>query len=64
LLEHVEEHLHHFLSHEGHRPGEYVHEVRQDVGVRSVVELLDVERVLFELDDGALVVVHIAVVGR
>ena len=62
LLEHIEEHFHYLLGHKRHRPGEYIHEVRQYVRVRSVVELLDVESVLFELDYGALVVVHVAVI--
>ena len=45
LFEDVQKHFDYFLSHKWERPGEDVHEVGQDVGVRSVVELLDVQGV-------------------
>ena len=64
LLEDVEEHFDDFLGDKRDAPGEDVHEVGEDVGVGRVVELLYIESVLLELDDGSLVVVHVAVVGR
>ena len=57
------EHLRDLFSHKRHRPGENIHEIRQQVGVLRVVELLDVESIVLELYEGALVVVDVAVVG-
>ena len=40
------EHLRALLDDEGHGPGEEVHEVRKQVRMRALDELLDVERVV------------------
>ena len=45
-LDEVIEHLRALLDDEGHGPGEEVHEVRKQVGMRTLDELLDVERVV------------------
>ena len=64
LLEDIIEHLDNLLGHERHRPREDVHEVRQNVRMGCVVELLYVEGVVLEFDDCSLVVVDVAIVGR
>ena len=62
LFEYVQQHLHDFLCHEGHGPGEHVQEVRQYVWVRRVIELLNVQRVLFELNYCPFVIIHVTIV--
>lgn len=57
------QHLSYLFGHEGDRPSEKIKEVGQQIGVRALHELLDVEGVADELDDSALVVVVVAVVG-
>ena len=48
-VEDVDQHLRHFLTHEGERPGEDVGEVSQPVGVGAAVELPDVDQVVLVL---------------
>lgn len=45
-LDQVVEHFSAFLDHEGDGPSEEVHEVRQQIGVRTFHELLNVERIV------------------
>lgn len=62
LLENIEEHLDYLFCYEGDGPGEYVHEIWQDIWVRCVVKLLNVKRVLFKFDYRTLVIINIAIV--
>lgn len=60
----MEEHLGHLLHQEGDRPGEQVQEIGQQIRVRALHELLDVQGVVDELYHRCLVLVVVAVVGR
>mmetsp|Transcript_99811 Transcript_99811/g.316835 ORF Transcript_99811/g.316835 Transcript_99811/m.316835 type:complete len:367 (-) Transcript_99811:660-1760(-) len=62
-LEDEVEHLRDLLDHEGDAPRENIHKVGQVVRVGHAVELQDVEGAVVKLEDSALVVVDIAVVG-
>lgn len=52
----------HFFNDKRYRPRKYIHKVWKNVGVGSVVKLLYVDFLTFELYDGAFVIVDIAVV--
>lgn len=65
LLQHVKKHLHNLLRYERHRPCEHIHEIRENVRMWRIIELLYVKGVLFELYDCSFVVVYVTVVwGR
>ena len=51
-----------FFCNKRNGPSEYIHKIRQKIRMLAVVELLDVESVLFEFNDCAFVIVDIAVI--
>jgi hypothetical protein len=66
----VVEYLCAFFDHEGDGPCKEVHEVGEEVGMRAVDELLDIETVIlksshsyFKFDDCAFVVVKVTIIG-
>ena len=64
LFEDVKQHLHHFLCDKRNWPSKYIHEVRQYIRMRSVIELLDIQRIWFKFYYCSFVVVDITVIRR
>ena len=52
-----------FLADEGERPGKYIHEIGQPVGVRRAVELPNIHHIILVLEYSGLVIVHIQIIG-
>lgn len=62
LHEHVEEDLDDLLAHEGQRPREDIHVVRQNERVLGVVVLLDLNLVVLKAKDSRFVIIYVAVI--
>lgn len=58
------QHFGYLFGDERDRPGEDVHEIRQQIRMLVLQKLLNIKSIVFEFDDGTLVIVEITVIGR
>jgi hypothetical protein len=56
------QHFSDLLGHKWNTPTENVHEIGKDIRMASIVKLLDVQSIIFKLNNGTLIIVNIAIV--